>query len=87
MNKESRTITKRNYTSKAERDKAREQRRAQGYDPNPPLCLNCKRFVKPMKRMGNFPSTAPFCSASGLTVSSVGVCDFWIGHQGAVLES
>lgn len=65
--------------------KAREQRAAQGYDPNPPLCQNCKRFVKPMKRIGDFPYTPPFCSASGLTVSAVAVCDFWVGRRGETL--
>ena len=66
--------------------KAREQRAAQGYDPNPPLCQNCKRYVKGMKPTGGFPYTAPFCSASGLSVTPTAVCDFWTGRKGEVIE-
>ena len=60
----------------------RQLRSLQGYDPNPPLCGNCKRLVKPLA--GD--NMSPFCWLRGLNVSSVAVCDFWLGHQGATLE-
>lgn len=58
----------------------------QGYDPNPPICGNCKRYVKALPPIEDFPSTAPFCSLRGLNVSSVAICDFWMSHDGTELE-
>lgn len=63
--------------------KARAQRVKMGYDPSPPLCRNCKRFVpesRPVAGVGGY--QLPFCGVIGQNVSPVAVCDFWVGKDG-----
>jgi hypothetical protein len=72
---------------KAALRKARAIRANMGYDPSPPLCRNCKRFVPEMKPTEwSKVHVLPFCGACGQNVSPFGVCDFWLGDQGATLE-
>ena len=58
----------------------------QGYDPNPPRCGNCKRYMKQLPPMAGYPSTPPFCALRGLLVQANAICDFWMGHDGTELE-
>jgi len=65
------------------RNTARAARSKQGYDPDPPRCMNCKRYFKGAPTI----EVHPFCSVQGTTVSANGVCDFWEGVHGEQLEA
>ena len=59
-----------------------------GFDANPPRCGNCKRYSKSLPKVaGQINQFPELCSMIGYGITSMGVCDFWMGHDGTTLDA
>jgi hypothetical protein len=66
------------------KERSKAARLAQGYDPKPPRCSDCAKFVPCGHVRGVF--RPPICGIGGFKVEPAGVCDLWRGTNGDVLE-
>lgn len=56
---------------------------AQRYDERPPNCANCCRVKLNDPKV---PLDRPRCTKGRFVVRLGGICDFWRGHDGSVLD-
>jgi hypothetical protein len=77
--------------STAKRKRLRRSSRAhQGFEFNPPRCMNCEHFKPPVhgvpvpgKKKQYRP---PSCGLGGFLVEAHSICNKWIGRDGETLE-
>lgn len=65
---------------------AEDRRRRWNYEPDTPMCCNCKNYRK-ARIVGKPPrAEAPFCSGGRFHVQANGCCDKWKSRNGETLK-
>ncbi len=70
--------------TKKQRERA--QKALQGYEKNPPRCLNCIHFQQVQPRNAEAKYKPAMCRYGEFAVTWHGICDFWHGIDGATLS-
>lgn len=79
--------------STAKRKRARRNSKAaQGFEKNPPRCINCTQYDAPRHGAPSKPGAKavafhpPFCKLGKFAVKPSSICDRWVGDSGETLE-